>query len=123
MVLFCSIFFCNKIAAHTSTQKPAWILQPNVCVAQKAGNECTLSLSIKTKNMPAELLCLFIDGQLLSCSQQAYFPRKIFISIQQDTLLELKDKKQKTILSKNLLIKYIKPNNQRRRIRPPWSLF
>ena len=119
IVLFCSIFFCNKIAA----QIPAWTLQPNVCVAQKIGDECQLSLSIETANMPAELFCLFLDGQLLRCSQKAYFPRKMSILIQQDALLELKNKKQKTILSKKLQIKYLEPNDQRRRIRPPWSLF
>jgi hypothetical protein len=82
-----------------------------------------LSLSIKTEHMPSELLCLFLDGKLLSCSRQAYFPRKISISIKQDTMLELKNKAQKTILSKKLMIKYLEPHDQRRRIRPPWSLF
>lgn len=119
IVLFYSIFFCNQIAA----QSPAWTLQPNICIAQKMGDECQLSLSIDTKNMPAELLCLFLDGKLLSCSQQAYFPHKVPISIQQDTLLELKNKAQKTILSKKLRIKYLAEHEQRRRIRPPWSLF
>jgi len=119
VLLFCSIFFCNKIAA----QRPVWTLQPNVCVAQKVGDECQLSLNIETENMPTELLCLFLDGQLLTCSRQAYFPRKVFISIQQDALLELKNKAQKIILSKKLLIKYLEPHDQRRRIRPPWSLF
>ena len=119
IVLFCSIFFCNQIAA----QSPAWTLQPNICVAHKVGDECQLSLSIETKNMPAELLCLFIDSQLLTCSQQAYFPHKVSILIQKDTLLELKNKAHKTILSKKLLIKYLESHDQRRRIRPPWSLF
>jgi hypothetical protein len=135
MLLFCSILFCNKIAADKSAhtpapapapapaQTPAWILQPNVCIAQKVDSECALSLSIKTKNMPTEILCLYLDEQLLACSQQAYFPRKIYISIQQDTLLALKNKAHKTILSKKLLIKYSEPNKQRRRIRQPWSLF
>jgi hypothetical protein len=119
IVLICSIFFCNKIAAEI----PAWTLQPNVCVAQKVGDKCQLNLNIETENMPAELLCLFIDGQILTCSRLAYFPRKISISIQQDALLELKNKAQQTILSKRLLIKYLEPHNQRRRVRPPWSLF
>jgi hypothetical protein len=119
IVLFCSIFFCTKIAA----QKPTWILQPHACIAQKAGSNCQLSLSIKTENMPTELLCLFLDEKLLSCSRQAYFPQKISISIKQDAMLELKNKAQKTILSKKLMIKYLEPHDQRRRIRPPWSLF
>jgi hypothetical protein len=119
LVLLCSIFFCNKIAA----QKPTWILQPNVCVAQKVGDECKLSLNIETENMPSELLCLFLDGQRLTCSRQAYFPLKLSITIQQDSLLELRNKAQKIILSKKLLIKYLEPSDQRRRIRPPWSLF
>jgi hypothetical protein len=73
--------------------------------------------------MPSELLCLFLDGELLSCSQQAYFYKKTSISISQNALIELKNKAQKTILSKRLLIKYIEPHEQRRRIRAPWSLF
>jgi hypothetical protein len=99
------------------------MLQPNICVAQKIGDECQFNLSIESKNMPLELLCLFLDGQLLTCSQQAYFPGKISILIQQNALLELKNKVQKTILSKTLQIKYIEPPEQRRRVRPPWSLF
>ena len=119
IVLIWGVFFCNKIAAHA----PAWRLQPNICVAPKAGDECQLSLSIETENIPTDLFCLFLDGQLLICSQQAYFPKKVFISIQDDALLELKNKSQKTILTKKLLIKYLEPYVQRRRIRPPWSLF
>lgn len=119
IVLFCSVFFCNQIAAKS----PVWTLQPNVCIAQKVGDECELNLSIETDNMPAELFCLFLDGQLLVCSLKAYFPREISIMIKQDALLELKNKTQTTILSKQLLIKYLEPQDQRRRIRPPWSLF
>jgi hypothetical protein len=119
LVIFCSIFFCNEIAA----QKPAWTIQPNICVAQTIGDECQLTFTIETQNMPSELLCLFLDGQLLTCSQQAYFHKKTFISIKKNTLIELKNKAQKTILSKKLLIKYLEPHDQRRRIRPPWSLF
>jgi len=119
IVLFCSIFFCNKIAA----QIPAWIIQPNICVVQKVGDECKLTFSIETQNMPSELFCLFLDGQLLSCSQQAFFRKKTSISIKKNALIELKNNAQKTILSKKLLIKYLEPQEQRRRIRPPWSLF
>lgn len=119
IVLLCCIFFCDNIAA----QAPAWMLQPNICIAPKAGDKCQLSLSIETQNIPTELFCLFLDGQLLTCSQQAYFPQKVFVSIQQDALLELKNKAQKTILTKKLLIKYLEHHEQRRRIRPPWSLF
>lgn len=119
IALFCSIFFCNKIAA----QPPAWTLQPSVCIAQKRGDECQLNLNIETENMPSEQLCLFLDGQLLTCSRLAYFPKEISIAIQQDALLELKNKSQKVLLSKHLLIKYPKSTTQRRRIRPPWSLF
>lgn len=119
IALFCSIFFCNKIAA----QEPVWTIQPNVCVAQRIGDECKLTFTIETQNLPPEILCLFLDGQLLTCSQQAYFHKKIPILITQNVQLELKNKSQKTILSKVLLIKYIEPNEQRRRIRPPWSLF
>jgi len=73
--------------------------------------------------MPSELFCLFLDGQLLSCSQQAFFRKKTSISIKKNALIELKNNAQKTILSKKLLIKYLEPQEQRRRIRPPWSLF
>jgi hypothetical protein len=119
MILFWSILFCNKIAA----QIPAWTIQPNICVTQRIGDECKLKFSIETQNMPSELLCLFLDGQLLSCSQQAYFHKDTSISITKNALIELKNKAQKTILSKSLLIKYLEPHDQRRRIRPPWSLF
>jgi hypothetical protein len=118
-ILFCSLFFCNKITATI----PAWTIQPNVCIAQKIGDPCELTFNIETQNMPSELLCLFLDGELLSCSQQAYFYKKTSISISQNALIELKNKAQKTILSKRLLIKYIEPHEQRRRIRAPWSLF
>jgi len=73
--------------------------------------------------MPSELLCLFLDGQLLTCSQQAYFHKDTTISIKKNALIELKNKAQKTILYKKLQIKYLEPYDQRRRIRPPWSLF
>jgi hypothetical protein len=119
IVLIAGIVFCS----HVSAQTPEWIIQPNICVAQRVGDECKLTFRIETQNMPTELLCLFLDGQLLSCSQQAYFYKKISITIKQNVLIELKNKAQKTILSKKLLIKYLEPHEHRRRIRPPWSLF
>ena len=119
IILVAGIFFCSKVCAQT----PAWTIQPNICVAQRVGDECQLTFSIETQNTPSELLCLFLDGQLLTCSQQAYFHKKTSISIKQNALIELRNKAQQTILSKTLLIKYLEPHNQRRRIRPPWSLF
>jgi hypothetical protein len=119
IVLIWSIFFCNKIAAQT----PVWTIQPNICVAQQIGDECKLTFSIETQDLPSEILCIFLDGQLLTCSPQAYLGKKTSISIKKNALLELKNKAQKTILSKQLLIKYLEPYEQRRRIRPPWSLF
>ena len=119
IILVAGIFFCSQVCAQT----PAWTIQPNICVAQRVGDECQLTFSIETQNTPSELLCLFLDGQLLTCSQQAYFHKKTSISIKQNALIELRNKAQQTILSKTLLIKYLEPHNQRRRIRPPWSLF
>jgi len=119
IVLIAGIFFCSKVSAQT----PAWTIQPNICVAQRVGDECQLTFSIETQNMPSEPLCLFLDGQLLHCSQQAYFYKETSILIKKNALIELKNRAQKTILSKQLLIKYREPHEQRRRIRPPWSLF
>ena len=119
IVLIAAIFLCSKVSAQT----PAWTIQPNICVAQRVGNECQLTFSIETQTMPSELLCLFLDGKLLTCSRQAYFHKKISISIKKNALIELKNKAQQTILSKTLRIKYLESHNQRRRIRPPWSLF
>jgi len=118
VVLIAGIFFCSKVSAQT----PAWTIQPNICVAQRVGDECQLTFSIESQNMPSEQLCLFLDGQLLTCSQKAYFYKKISILITKNALIELKNKAQKTVLSKTLLIKY-RESNERRRIRPPWSLF
>lgn len=119
IVIIAGIFFCSNISAQT----PAWTIQPNICVAQRVGDECQMSFSIETINMPSEQLCLYLDGHLLNCSQKAYFHKKTSILIKKNSLIELKNKAQKTILSKKLLIKYLEPNEQRRRIRPPWSLF
>jgi hypothetical protein len=119
IVLIAGMVFCSNLSAQT----PAWTIQPNICVAQRVGDECQLTFSIETQSTPSELLCLFLEGELLTCSQQAYFHKKISISIKQNTLIELRNRAQQTILSKTLLIKYIEPNDQRRRIRPPWSLF
>jgi hypothetical protein len=119
MVLVAIILFCNKASA----QAPAWIIQPNICVTQQVGEMCQLTFNIETQDMPPGVLCLFLNGELLTCSQQGYFYNKISISIAQDSQLELKDNAQKVVLSKTLQIKYLEPHNQRRRIRPPWSLF
>ena len=119
IALIASVFLCSNISAQT----PAWTIQPSMCIAQKVGDECQLTFIIETQTMPSELLCLFLDGKLLTCSQQAYFHKKTSISIKQDALLELKNKTQQIILSKTLRIKYLEPHKQRRRIRPPWSLF
>lgn len=114
-----STFFCRNVSAQT----PAWTIQPSICIAQKLGDKCQLVLSIDTNDMPSELFCLFLDGELLTCSQQAYFHKKISITITNNGLIELKNKAQQTILSKTLRIKYLESNNKRRRVRPPWSLF
>jgi hypothetical protein len=119
IVLIAGVFFCSMVSAPT----PAWTIQPNICVAQRVGDECQLTFSIQTQNMPSEKLCLFLDGQLLNCSQQAYFYKETSILIKKNALIELKNRAQQTILSKKLLIKYHESNEQRRRIRPPWSLF
>jgi hypothetical protein len=119
IVLIAGVFFCSMVSAQT----PAWTIQPNICVAQRVGDECQLTFSIQTQNMPSEKLCLFLDGQLLNCSQQAYFYKETSILIKKNALIELKNRAQQTILSKKLLIKYHESNEQRRRIRPPWSLF
>ena len=119
IVLIAGIIICSKVSA----QAPAWTIQPNICVAQRVGDACQLTFSIDTQNMPSEPFCLFLEGQLLNCSQQAYFYKEISISIKKNSLMELKNKAHKTILSKQLRIKYLEPREQRRRIRPPWSLF
>jgi hypothetical protein len=119
IVLVVGIIFCSEVSAKT----PAWTIQPNICVAQRVSDECQLTFNIETQNMPKERLCIFHDGQRLTCSQQAYFNKKISVSIKQNTRIELKDMAHKILLSKTLLIKYLEPPNQRRRIRPPWSLF
>jgi hypothetical protein len=118
-VFVAGIFFCSVLPAQT----PAWTIQPNICVAQRVGDACQLTFSIETQSVPSGLLCLFLDGQLLTCSQQAYFHKKTSILIKKNALIELKNMAQQTVLSKTLLIKYLEPHNQRRRIRPPWSLF
>ncbi|WP_339720945.1 DUF3019 domain-containing protein [uncultured Paraglaciecola sp.] len=118
VVIIAGIIFCSKVSAKT----PEWTIQPNICVAQRVGDECLLTFTIETQNMPSEPLCLYLDGELLACSQQAYFYNATSILIKKNALIELKNKAQETILSKKLQIKYIEPQ-QRRRIRPPWSLF
>jgi hypothetical protein len=118
VVLIVGIILCSEVSAQT----PSWTIQPNICVAQRVGDECQLTFSIDTQNMPSEPLCLFLDGQLLSCSQQGYFYQKISVFIKTNALIELKNKAQNTVLSKTLLIKY-RESKERRRIRPPWSLF
>lgn len=119
IVLIAGTLFCSNLSAQT----PAWIIQPNICIAQRVGDECQLTFSIETQDMPSEQLCLFLDGQLLSCSKQAYFYKETSILIKKNSLIELKNNEQKTILSKNLLIKYRESLEHRRRIRAPWSLF
>jgi hypothetical protein len=119
IVLIAGTLFCSNLSAQT----PAWIIQPNICIAQRVGDECQLTFSIETQDMPSEQLCLFLDGQLLSCSKQAYFYKETSILIKKNSLIELKNNEQKTILSKNLLIKYRESHEHRRRIRAPWSLF
>jgi hypothetical protein len=114
-----SIFFCHKIAAQT----PAWTLQPSICVAQKTGDVCNLLLNIETKHLPTESLCLFLNGQILRCAHQGIFPKEINVAIRSQAIIELKDKQQKTLLSKTLKIKYLESQTLRRRVRPPWSLF
>ncbi|MBU3004681.1 DUF3019 domain-containing protein [Paraglaciecola arctica] len=118
IVIIAGIIFCRNLSAET----PAWTIQPNICVAQRVGDECQLTISIETQNMPSEKLCLYLDGKLLNCSQRAYFYNATSVLIKKNALIELKNKAQETILSKKLLIKYLDPQ-QRRRVRPPWSLF
>lgn len=118
VVLIAGIIWCSEVSAQT----PSWTIQPNICVAQRVGDECLLTFSINTQYMPSEQLCLYLDGELLSCSKQAYFYKEISVRIKKKARLELKNKEQKTVLSKTLLIKY-RESNERRRIRPPWSLF
>lgn len=120
IVVVAGIFFCSS---HVCAQKPAWTIQPNVCIAQRVGDECQLTFSIETQDMPLEQLCLFLDGQLLNCSQKANFLKEISILIRKNALIELKNSSQTTLLSKSLQIKYLESSAQRRRIRPPWSLF
>jgi len=119
IAIVAGIFFCSDVSAQT----PAWSIQPNICVAQRVGDECQLTFRIETQNMPAEPLCLFLDGQLINCSKNSYVSKETSISINKNVLIELKNKAQKTIVSKKLLVKYLDLHDHRRRVRPPWSLF
>lgn len=119
LALLASIFFSHQIAAVA----PAWSIQPRICVTQKAGDTCKMSLNISVYNIPKGEFCLLLNGQQLECFQHPNIQRTIPISINTPSLLELKNSEQHNILSQNISIKYLKIQQNRRRIREPWSLF
>ncbi|MCF2948748.1 DUF3019 domain-containing protein [Paraglaciecola aquimarina] len=118
-VLIISIFFCHQIAAMSA----AWSIQPNICISDKVGDNCQLTINIEIENLPTGLHCLFLDDQQLSCSEQGKFLNEISITIKQNAVLMLKNKDQQTVLSQALSIKYQATFAKRRRIRNPWSIF
>lgn len=113
------IFFCSEIAAL----QPAWSIQPTICIAQKPGDSCELTFDITFTDLPDEFLCLYVNTQKHTCASRSEFPRKVTVTIDKKSTVELKSAALNTLLSENLLIKYQQSNNQRRRVRPPWSLF
>lgn len=101
----------------------AWTIQPNVCIAENAGEQCQIILNINTQNIPEGVHCLFLDSRQLACAEQGSFPDNIKIILKQNTLLELKNRQNHTLLSQTLSIKYQQRPPMRRRIRNPWSIF
>jgi hypothetical protein len=102
---------------------PAWTIQPNVCIAENTGDQCQIILNINTQNIPVGVHCLVLGGRRLTCAEQGRFPDNIKIVLKQNTLLELKNRQNDTILSQALSIKYQQRPPTRRRIRNPWSIF
>ncbi|MGJ8679327.1 DUF3019 domain-containing protein [Paraglaciecola sp.] len=102
---------------------PAWVIQPNVCIAKEAGDVCKMIIHVKTENLPANLYCLFLDNQKIACSKQGEFLNQIPIEITQNGLLQLKNKDNQTVLTHTLSVKYQQLSKTRRRVRNPWSIF
>ncbi|MGS2721678.1 DUF3019 domain-containing protein [Paraglaciecola aestuariivivens] len=117
------VFLATFFAQNTFAQAPKWDLQPSICVVQNIGDVCEMLIKIDAHHLPQETFCLFLEDALIRCSKRAYFPQEIALTIKQNATLELKDAAHKTVLSKQLKIKYLESTHLRRRVRAPWSLF
>lgn len=103
---------------------PAWVVRPNICLADKASDICTMTITIEAKSLQSnQKYCLFLGETLIDCWIGARTPSEVNVRLDADKTLMLVDNANQVVLSETLEVKARYKQKTRRRIRQPWSLF
>jgi len=103
----------------------SWQIQPNVCVATRASEPCTFTLSVEVHNQKQQAYCVYLSQlseQRLFCSTQRQLQRELSLTIDNNASILLKNSLGVTVSEQTLRVK----STQRRtrfRVNSPWSLF
>ena len=114
-------FLLNSIFVQAA--KPSWQVKPSVCVTNNVGAVCQFSIKVFTANLPVGEYCLYLQLKKQRCLMQDQFPVSLEVELSTPSELILKNAQGQVLLSQPLSVKSLTPNNQRRRLRSPWSLF
>ncbi|MBJ2136296.1 DUF3019 domain-containing protein [Paraglaciecola chathamensis] len=103
----------------------SWLIQPNVCVAERANEPCTFTLSVEIHNNKQQTYCVYLSQlseQRLFCSTQRQLQRKLSLTIDNKASLLLKNSLGVTVSEQTLRVKSTQLRT-RFRVNSPWSLF
>lgn len=120
-----------------------WQITPSTCISNKSGEPCHVeitvslphSLSKETQPLPQnnslakalskeqmDQVCFYINDQVLKCISSQTIVAKIPVAISQTSTLKIRIN-DKLVAEKQLVFQSLTPNNKRRRVRNPWSIF
>ncbi|MBC3765231.1 DUF3019 domain-containing protein [Neptunicella marina] len=110
------------VVPFQSFSEPNWKVLPNTCVVEKAGDWCVIPVKVKLSDLPTGEYCVMFEETPLGCTR-AGEELTAQVRFQKPGQLTLLNQDKQPVLSTMLKIKTLMPQNQRRRVRSPWSIF
>ncbi len=120
IILFLLSGFSQSLAASSTTKL---IIKPSVCMINKLGDTCQMTVKVMWHNDQPIDACLFQNGSRLTCWQNVHeINTEIDISLDQDMKFTLENDQQ-VFASQQIKINTAIPKKYRRRLRANWSFF
>jgi len=118
--LFMLSGFSQSFAASSTTKL---IIKPSVCMVNKLGDSCQMTVKVMWHNNQSIDACLFQNDLRLTCWQNVHeINTEIDISLDQDMIFTLKNEQQ-VFANQHIKINAALPKKYRRRLRANWSFF
>lgn len=113
----------SAAGASNDTKNPSWQVVPKVCIVQTVGDMCQLALNITLPALEHEVVCYYLDDNLLQCFPSIQPITKLTVSFSKNIRLTLRTKNAEILYTQALEIKTREISIKVRRVRDPWSFF